>query len=244
MMYQGGKSRLGRRIFDAITADLGEVDPGCWVEPFAGSAAVATCAAKAGWSIQLSDLDPLACALWGDGELFDELSVEEYHRLKSESKDQGMVSAAHAQAAFSCSFAGRRWEGYASDPKSDRNYAAAGKRSIEARRAALAAVPFRCDNLAYTDIEIPAAPLVVVYCDPPYAKTTGYAVDSAFCSASFYGWAEAKASQGVSVYVSEYTAPDGWGAPIWEKTKYQTTDVSTNNGKTCTERLWRVPAST
>ena len=50
----------------------------------------------------------------------------------------------------------------------------------------------------------------VVYCDPPYASTAGYASAGSFNSAEFWEAAQKLVSAGHHVYVSEYTAPEPW----------------------------------
>lgn len=50
----------------------------------------------------------------------------------------------------------------------------------------------------------------IVYLDPPYAGTTGYAGAGTFDHSLFWEKAEDAAIRGVQVYVSEYTAPEHW----------------------------------
>ena len=64
----------------------------------------------------------------------------------------------------------------------------------------------RLESCSYEDAKIPTN--AVIYCDPPYANTGEYAENN-FDSAKFWRWAEEKAKH-QPVYVSEYTAPDGW----------------------------------
>jgi hypothetical protein len=58
----------------------------------------------------------------------------------------------------------------------------------------------------YRDVKPTGA---VIYADPPYAGTTGYA-NGVFDSAEFYEWCEARALDN-AVYVSEFTVPDRYG---------------------------------
>ena len=61
---------------------------------------------------------------------------------------------------------------------------------------------------------VQAQPGDLVYCDPPFAGTKGYQFK--FDSEEFWRWAERLAKSGVLVYVSEYTAPEGW-EEVWAK---------------------------
>ena len=56
----------------------------------------------------------------------------------------------------------------------------------------------------YRDVEIP--PGAVIYCDPPYAGTSGYN-GTAFDHEAFYGWARAQ-SRTHFLFVSEYSMPE------------------------------------
>ncbi len=63
----------------------------------------------------------------------------------------------------------------------------------------------------YLDAFKDATPESVVYCDPPYAGTDGYAsTGGQFNNAEFWKAAEKIAEAGIPVYVTEYTAPPGW----------------------------------
>ena len=54
----------------------------------------------------------------------------------------------------------------------------------------------------------------VIYCDAPYANTSGYKTDFDF--QEYYDWLDLKVQEGHIVLVSEYTMPDGW-VVIYEK---------------------------
>jgi site-specific DNA-adenine methylase len=52
----------------------------------------------------------------------------------------------------------------------------------------------------------------IVYCDPPYAGTLGYAGGASFDSAEFWKVARSWADAGALVVVSEQEAPEDWEA--------------------------------
>lgn len=56
----------------------------------------------------------------------------------------------------------------------------------------------------YREVEIPSG--AVVYCDPPYAGTSGYG-NAAFDHEAFYGWARAVSRTHI-LFVSEYSMPE------------------------------------
>lgn len=87
--------------------------------------------------------------------------------------------------------------------------------------------------------EIEPGPGDVLYCDPPYAGTTGYTT-GAFDHDAFWDWCRAQAEAGVRVFVSEYQAPEDF-VPVWEGKKRVTLNHADNN-RVAVERLF-VPAS-
>ena len=79
----------------------------------------------------------------------------------------------------------------------------------------------------YQDVPIPEG--AVVYCDPPYAGTSGYSNVHKydFDSERFYYWLR---TRDYPVYVSEYTMPDDFIC-IWQKEKCVTYSSSDNKKK-------------
>ena len=72
----------------------------------------------------------------------------------------------------------------------------------------------------------PVVPGVVLYCDPPYAATTGYKGADAFEHSTFWARAEEWSSAESYVFVSEENAPAGW-AEVWTKQRKQ--QIGANN---------------
>jgi site-specific DNA-adenine methylase len=86
----------------------------------------------------------------------------------------------------------------------------------------------------YRSVAIP--PNSVVYCDIPYARTTGYHKDKAgrtFDHEAFFEWARTRS---FPVYISEYNAPSDFRC-IWKK-NIRCTLCATDNSKVATERLF------
>jgi site-specific DNA-adenine methylase len=86
----------------------------------------------------------------------------------------------------------------------------------------------------YRSVAIP--PNSVVYCDIPYARTTGYHKDKAgktFDHGAMWEWVR---TRDFPVYVSEYTAPKDFTC-IWEK-QVRCTLCATDNSKVAVERLF------
>ena len=75
----------------------------------------------------------------------------------------------------------------------------------------------------------------VIYCDPPYENTTKYV--GSFDSSAFWNWCRIKASEGLTVFVSEYNAPDDFEC-VWSKSVCSSLTKDTGS-KVAIERLFR-----
>ena len=136
------------------------------------------------------------------------VSLEEYQALRD-----AEPSALRGFVGFGGSFGGKWFGGYArggfNADGTPRNHQDESARSLVKSAGKLHNVTFM--QCSYEQFSVPTGS--VIYCDPPYADTTGY--EMGFDSAKFWQWAERQARAGVLVYVSEYKAPDGWGC-VWE----------------------------
>lgn len=231
MRYQGGKARLARHLAPHIKATLAERG-GRFVEPFVGGFNIVPALGDAVTWAFCSDVHPgliaLYLALQRGWTPPAELSRADYDALRA---TEYWPAPLTAFAAFGCSFGGKEWGGYASGE--GRNYAA------ESRAALLAKVPhmrranFLCRPYDQLGHDRPA----VVYCDPPYRGTTGYA-GRAFDNDAFERWAQNRTALGDIVLVSEFTAPAHWEV-LWEKRRSVTLGWCTDYAEK-TERLYRV----
>ena len=212
MTYLGGKARQAKFILEAALGFRPEADT--WVEPFMGGAWVTVEATKHDQleRIVANDVYPdlvmlYAACLAGWRPPWD-LTREQYAELR---KDP-IPSPLRGWAAYGCSFRGKRFGGYSSP-----DYIASGWRSLDRKaRAMQGLIELRCGS--YADLDIPDGALV--YCDPPYANTTGYGVG--FDHDAFWAWAE-EVNTRATVLVTEYTAPDGW-EPLYQWDRDATVD--------------------
>ena len=103
--------------------------------------------------------------------------------------------------SIGCSFVAIRWDSYAKD-KAKTNYALRAFNSLMRLKPLLEGIElYSCD---YQSLEIPDRSLI--YCDPPYADTSGYGFD--FSHEEFYVWCQNKVLEGHYLFVSEYNMPD------------------------------------
>lgn len=201
MKYVGSKRRLAKHIlthFERIRKQH------VWyVEPFVGGGNIID---KVSGKRIGCDLDPyVVCLLEAVSQGWEppeNVSEDTYYAAKSSLEITPFI----AFVGYCCSFGGKWFGGYARGNKSTgepRNYAAEAKRNLEKQAVNLVGVKFECND--YRNLSIPEKSLI--YCDPPYKGTTGYSC-GVFDSESFWDWCRVKYSEGHSVLVSEYTAPE------------------------------------
>lgn len=229
MKYVGSKDRHTKELIPIILANrkYGQF----YVEPFVGGASMIS---RITGNRIGADANPHVIALWTavrDGWIPPtSVSEDEYRKAKSAHD----IDARTAFIGFACSFAAKWFGGYArgKDAKGNqRNYAAEGSRGCLKKANGLAgAILVAC---SYDELAIP--PNSIIYCDPPYSGTQGYATGS-FDHAKFWDWCETMIENGHQVFVSEYKARDGWRC-VWEKSVVSSLDKNTG-GKRGTERLF------
>ena len=203
MQYMGGKFMIRKPLSAAIRGIVG--DCAIW-EPFCGGLNLS------GWLLPAvcSDVEPSLIALYravADGWDPPEVVTEEQWRA---AKSLPVHDPMHAFCAFGCSFGGKKWDGY-SRGRAQRNYAGGSRRAVLRDVAAVVAAGGRFRHSDFMTADLPEQ-CAAVYCDPPYADTTGYSA-GAFDHCKF--WARCRElSERVPVLVSEYQAPDDW-VEVW-----------------------------
>lgn len=206
MRYLGGKSRTAGAIADVIRPT------GLWWDPFCGGLASAVALAKYGPGI-VSDANAALIALYQavrDGwDPPTEATEEEWHAAKALPDSDPRK----AMLGVGCSYGGmwfsspnvkriRRWNRKQSYWCDD-NAVGATRTALLRDVSALAQCSFQVGH--FLTLDVPAG-VEVVYCDPPYAGTTGYKATGPFDHAAF--WARCQElAETVRVFVSEYACP-------------------------------------
>ena len=191
MKYMGGKYRQAKAYAQFFKSHY---KWSAYYEPFCGMCSVLE---RIDGPRFASDAHPEVIALWQALQRGwvppDKMDEDTWRHLKN---GHGTPEL-RAFAGFGCSFGGRYFEGYARG----RDYAASAQRALLRKLTRLQDVTFSCHP--YSSISPPAGTLV--YCDPPYAGTKGYAVGN-FNHEVFWGWVREMSDQH-TVLVSEFTAP-------------------------------------
>jgi DNA adenine methylase len=209
-MYLGGKAKIATKIVAAIRAD-GGARPGYRVwEPFCGGLGATMALATLG-PVICSDANPALISLYRavqSGWVPQPVTEDDYRAARNLPD----TDPRKAFAGYACSFGGKWFGGYARARRGT-DYAAVAQRAIA--RQVPSAHSFDC--WSFLDVEPQPLP-IVIYCDPPYAGTTGYSAVGAFDHPAFWARAEQWARLDVPVYVSEFTAPPAWRC-IWESAR-------------------------
>lgn len=204
MMYLGGKARIAKDIVSVLNEYRKPNQ--LFVEPFVGAAnIISRMNGERHAYDNHRELIELYRALQSGWIPPSELTEQESNALKTEEKELHLK----AFAGFGCSFGGKYFGGYARNNRG-RNYCGDAKRTLLRAIAKMQNVKFGCKD--YRDIEYNNA---LIYCDPPYEKTTKYTTGS-FDSNTFWQWCRDMQARGNTVIVSEYKAPDDFEC-IWSK---------------------------
>jgi len=200
MQYMGSKNRVSKELLPIL---LKGRHPGQWyVEPFVGGANMID---KVGGARIGNDnhfyLIKLLRALQDGWVPPTYISKDMYYDIKSNCATNPPELVGFV--GFLCSFGGKWWGGYAKNSKGD-NYADGGSRVLVKQAALFTGIEFT--NVDYMKMVLP--PCSIVYCDPPYANTTKY--KDKFNHEEFWQWVRSISSEGHTVFVSEYTAPDAF----------------------------------
>lgn len=224
----GGKSRISKQIAEILNSAINKDTP--FVSLFCGSCAIES-KVQADVKI-LNDKHPYLIAMWQELQNGwmppDVVTKEEYYRVKANMDENPALTGF---IGFGCSFGGKWWGGYAKDKRGD-DYCGQAKRGLLKDLVGIQFATFTC--LDYRDVEIPDG--AVVYCDPPYANTTGYTVGQ-FDTHEFWDYMR-QLSKRCNVYISEESAPDDFEC-IWSKEKVRTLEKNDNVGRVKVEKLFK-----
>lgn len=228
MQYMGGKSRISKQIAEILNSAIDKDTP--FISLFCGSCVIES---KVQADIKiLNDKHPYLIAMWQalqNGWMPpDVVTKEEYYRVKSNIDENPALTGF---VGFGCSFGGKWWGGYAKDKRGD-DYCGQAKRGLLKDLSGVVNATFTC--LDYKDVEIPDG--AVVYCDPPYANTTGYTLGQ-FDTNEFWEYVR-QLSKRCDVYISEESAPDDFEC-IWSKEKVRTLEKNDNVGRVKVEKLFK-----
>ena len=120
-----------------------------------------------------------------------------------------------AFAGYGCSFGAKWFGGYArgiGENGVSRNYCTESRKVLFEQGSLISGVWLF--NTCYSKMYIP--PKSLIYCDPPYKGTLGYACNRGFDHDHFWEWCRKMSKKGHTVFVSEYAAPPDFKI-VWER---------------------------
>lgn len=259
MKWMGGKSKQAGWLSKEFVKH-GLREGSVYVEPFVGAASVAARVAKdiTPKSMILNDANKCLKPFW-ESIIFDEvmwypsdslITKEAYLSVTSNPKLHTPREVLFVRAVMSY---GGRWGGsfvgtkVLTNPRALKTYGAVPAneaervkfyRSTQKKREALRMCPsVEVYDRSYDELGIPNG--AFVYCDPPYANTTGYPHIGDFDHAAFWDWVR-DLSERCTVLVSELTAPKDITC-VSSRSAASTLNVNKKNART--ERLFKVTQS-
>lgn len=224
----GGKTRIAKYIIPIMLAHR---KPGmAWVEPFVGGGNVIdkVDGVRIGgdankWAILALRSIRDNVHLLPKNNL--EFTEEDYNRLRT-SDDYEFKG----YAGFAFSY-GAKWLGGWSRSNSSRDYVNESYRNALKQHQKLQGVDLIISS--YEELVIPDNSLI--YCDPPYANTTGYTCN--IDHSHFWQWCRDKHDEGHIVFISERSAPPDFEC-VWSSNITINTNKNGGSYSTATEKLF------
>lgn len=216
MKYMGSKARIAKYILPIILKDRKE---GQWyVEPFVGGGNTID---KVSGNRIGSDLNfNVISAMRGirdnptflptDNIMFTELDYN--YQKNSHIGFDGGRAVYYGYVGFALSYGGKWFGGWCRDGLNKRDYVKEAFNNAQKQSPKIQGVNFIWGSYKTEALEIPKNS--IIYCDPPYAGTTGY--KNKFDSNDFFEWCRSKVIQGHTVFISEYNAPEDF-VSVWQK---------------------------
>jgi DNA adenine methylase len=231
MKYMGSKNRIAKHLLPIILKDRKE---GQWyVEPFVGGANMID--KVEGNRIGADSNQHLISALKlvRDNPESIPLNNSEFTRADYEDakkKHFSQLTQLECLMLFALSFSAMFGSSFAVG-RAREDFVRAAKGNATKQSPKIQGVNFIDCGYRYLDLPTKS----IVYCDPPYAKTTGYK-GSDFNHTEFWQKCRDWCASGHQVFISEYAAPDDF-ACVWKK-EISVSVAKSGKGKKGVEKLF------
>ena len=214
MRYIGGKTKIGKEIAKVLKSYLSDKIT-TYIEPFCGMLGVMKHMTNSGdIDYVASDISEDIILLWNSVKdnsfQYTEINRELYYDLK-----KSEPSALRAFAGYGCSYGGAFFNTF-EEFRGDNN-----RRNDITAYNSLYKIDIQDIKFIHSDYKhLKVNENCLVYCDPPYKKTAQeFGGNSSFNSEEFWDTMRLWRSQGITVIISEYEAPDDFKC-IWERKRY------------------------
>lgn len=209
MIYMGSKNRIAKHILPIMLKEMQDKGYTTWVEPFVGGGnmidKVPDCYKRIGYDLNGHVIQAMIDIRDQPNNLPESFSFDERKHWKLQEP-----SELYSWACIVTSFGADLMGGYARCKGSDDStYCMRGKRNALKQSPKIKSVEFICKS--YRDVKVTNS---IIYCDPPYQKTSGYKTGE-FNHEEFFEWCREMKSKGNSVFVSEYNAPEDFEL-VWQ----------------------------
>lgn len=226
----GSKARFKKQILQKINTENR-----VYVEPFAGGMNMIDGVHNAKMRIA-NDSNKYLISMFQAlyfGWVPEKITKNQYLQLKNLNGPDYLIG----WAGIACSYSGKWFGGFADTVSTQQGLRDYQDESI---RNALKQIQNLKDVLfvsnSYDQLDIPSD--AVIYCDPPYAGTTGY--KDSFDNDKFWDWVREKSKKN-DVFVSEYNAPDDFKCILEIQTKSSLSANGSSGGSRCsTEKLFTI----
>ena len=230
MKYMGSKRRIAKHIIPIMVKYADDANIKDWIEPFVGGGnlidKVPENFVRKGYDLNPHVIKAMIDIRDNPLGFPEKVTEDEYKAYKG----RGAESIT-SWVRFVCSFGGKFEAGYARSK--NRNYCRESKDNAIKQSPLIKGVDFEC--LSYEELH---PKLSLIYCDPPYKNSTGYATEN-FDHDKFFDWCREISKENI-VFVSEYSAPNDF-IDVWrgeQKTNFDSRRNSATHN--AIERLFLV----
>jgi len=239
MRYLGGKHKIGEELSQFMINICSPNSVDGYMEPFCGSLGVFKHMTNRGYKKCIaSDIQPDLIEMWkklqkGTLKVPESMTEEEYNRLK---ELKGGPNSQKAIAGFFLSFGGKYFGGYAQkwEKRGGKNYLQTFKNGIDKIRPTISRENVLFENKSYLDLK---PNKMLIYCDPPYRKTEGYAANKEKFNHEEFWDTMRKWSKNNFVLISEQMCPPDFKS-VWSHLKKRTLTNELKNRKVKREHLF------
>lgn len=234
MKYMGSKNRIAKEILPIILANR---KPDQWyVEPFVGGANMIDKVEGKRIANDLNQYVVTMLSRLAEGWIPELITKTGYQDIKN--NHDVYPKEVVGWAGINCSYSGKWFGGYAGEVQTKqgkRDYQKEALNNVLKQAESLKGITFLSDD--YYNLILPKASLI--YCDPPYANTTGY--KDKFDHEKFWHWCRDKHQEGHEIFISEYNAPEDFTC-VWEKQVKSSLSANGKSGgnKQSTEKLFKL----
>lgn len=209
MVYLGSKKRLAKDIVPILQQEIEYNHIDTFIDCFCGGCNIVDkiqCNMKVASDVHHGLIELMKHVQNHPEDIPEDITEDEYNYVRDHKTE--LPEWYVALVGFNASYAGKYFGGFGRD-KDNRRRPRAQSVLDTLRKQDLSNIWFVCcDYKTYSNVED-----CLIYCDPPYRKTTGY--KHGIAHEDFYNWCR-KVSQKNKVFISEREMPDDFKI-VWEK---------------------------